>query len=193
MSSNPSEPKAHNNLTKRERVTFAMAAAALIVSLLALWDSHENSNVARAEAAPHLKILNATFTRPDPADPQSLALILVLTNTGKIGVRVNEVEMHPAVLPLPGDNEHKGCFDDLDKATFKSSDLETKISPAEEGVPRKNIGIESMIVRLPVSCSDTGWKFVGSVDFKGADDARHDYDSKDSSDEALFSAVVPKT
>jgi len=45
-------------MTTNERLTLTISTIALVLSALSLWDSHDSSNVHRAEAAPHLAILS---------------------------------------------------------------------------------------------------------------------------------------
>jgi hypothetical protein len=179
-------------MTTNERLTLTISTIALVVSALSLWDSHDSSNVHRAEAAPHLAILSADFTRPTLSDPRFLVLILPVINAGEIGVTATEAELHPQLFALPGQESIKTCYDDLNKQSFKDPNskdlkLEEKVAPKGKGV-----GIVSVIIQLPPSCSETGWKFVGTVDFRGHDDAGHSYDSRHSADQAIFGAIVPK-
>ena len=180
-------------MTTNERLTLAISAIALVVSGLSLWDSHNSSSIHRAEAAPHLAILGADFTRPNVSDPRFLVLILRVINSGKIGATVTEAELHPHLLALPGQESLKSCYDDLNKQSFREpnpKELKLEEKVAANG---KAGGILSLIIQLPPSCSEAGWKFVGTVDFRGRDDAGHSYDSRDLADQGILTAIVPRT
>ena len=180
-------------MTTNERLTLTISAIALVLSGLSLWDSHDSSSVHRAEAAPHLAILSADFTRPNISDQRFLVLILRVINSGKTGATVTEAELHPHLLALPGQESLKSCYDDLNKQSFKEpnpKDLKLEEKVAANG---REGGILSLIIQLPPSCSETGWKFMGTVDFRGRDDASHSYDSRNSADQGIFAATIPQT
>lgn len=159
------------------------------MSGLSYWDSHENSNIHRAETTPHLVILSADFTRPNPADPRSLVAILRVIDKGEIGVTITKADIHPKLYALPEEAALRPCYEELGKQDFTTGDSQLQEKLGGKG--RSGPGIISAVVQLPPNCPDTGWSFLGTVDFQGRDDSGHKYDSRESSDVALFKAALP--
>lgn len=174
-------------MTKNERLTIGLTTIGLLVGGLSLWISRENSKLQRAEAAPHLVVLGADFARPTPYDPRSLVAIFKVVNRGKIGVRITESHVHPKLLALPTEDSLRPCYEHLDSQDFQAKDSGVEEKIGINGPP----GIISVLIQLPQDCPNTGWTFVGTVDFIGLDDARHRYDSRESTDAPLFKAALP--